>query len=138
MTNAIYRNTQVEEDTRIDMSVLVNNSLLHETSGAYWLHDLTHEYLQLLNRMDSRLLPSATCRQAKFLARAATLHEYANDVSAAHGGLYALMKLWATLSHADSPMRAWEYISRVPEAKMDETYMSEAGRLLILMVRAES
>lgn len=130
---------QVEADTEADIKELVENSLLHEMSGAYRLHDLTHQFLQRINRMEPDHLPQAISRQAKFLARHETLHAYAEDLGGVNGGLYALVKLWVALKGVDPAGSAWEQMARhmvqVPEAATDMTYMIRAGEILKIMVR---
>lgn len=65
---------QVEADAETATSVLVENSVLYDTSGVYRLHDLTHEFLHLVNEMELGNLRLAASRQAKSLANPETLH----------------------------------------------------------------
>lgn len=128
----------MDEDTRTDIRDLVKNGLLHEASGAYRLHDLTHEVLHLLSRMDPSNLALATNRQAIFLAKAETMRAYAEDVDDVYGGLYSLVRLWVTLWVIDGSGSAWkhmvQHMVQVREAATDTTYMTHAGTMLMIMV----
>lgn len=128
--------TQVD-DVGMDTTALAENSLLQEISGAYTLHDLTHEYLQLLTRTAPDIVSTATSRQAVFLASPETLHTYMDDDDDNLGGPYSLVMLWATVQKIDSSRKAWDEVIKVEKASRDVVYMREAGSLLLLMVRTE-
>lgn len=130
---------QVEADAKADISVLVEYSLLQElqeASGVYRLHDLTHEFLQLVSRVEAGHLPRATSRLANFLAKPETLLAYTKDLDGIYGGVYSLVKLWVTLKGVDGS--TWEkmahQIVKVLETETNVANVTGAGDLLMRMV----
>lgn len=121
----------------MDTATLAENSLLQEISGAYTLHDLTHEYLELHTKTAPDIVSLATSRQAVYLASPETLHTYMDDDNDNLGGPYSLVKLWVTVQKIDSMRKAWDEVMKVEKASTDMVYMREAGSLLLLMVRTE-
>lgn len=129
----------MEGDTETDIRVLVENNLLHNTSRVYRLHNLTHEFLVQVKRMQSEHLREAISRQTSFLIKCGTLRAYAQDLDGNNGGLYSLVKLWRTLKDVDPSGGAWEheeYFLRNPwMATVNKPYMGWAGEFLQIMVR---
>lgn len=123
-----------KEDVESDGKVLADYSLMHEVAGAYRLHDLTHDYLQLHTKMTPDTVAVAVSRQAKFLVLPETLYTYTSEEDEDYGGLHALVRLWTTVKKLDRSRTVWDGVQKAG-ASPGWKYLREAGVLMLLVVR---
>lgn len=88
--------------------------------------------------MKPDVIAAAVSRQAQFLVAVKTLQTHASAEKEVNGGMFSLVKLWATIKKLDRSRKIWDGVKKVLGASADKTYMREAGNLMMRVVRQRS